>query len=404
MPKWWDAVPSLSGARKVWFVVNSPVRLLYVDCYTRPKRNRSAPPSSMALGYGVTASGVIQRELRRAGFDLVTLTPPGGAEPDLRRGRLRWILRSYVEFMEAVAESSPHAVLVFHTFGLFPAELRRILLELESNVPMLGYTHGSHWDHTDSRRLDRYPGMQLTDLGNLAALDCVLFNSETAKRVILDNVAAHNATTARQIARGSLVAGLPLDTALLDATRTDERFPVPTVVFNHAINRGKDPALFARVADRVLADHAAQVLFTRGFEDTDDGATEIRRLARRHPGRVTFGGDLDVKEYYRALWMSDIQVSTARHESLGIATLEAMYTGNCCLLPRRGSYPEITADDAEALYDSAEELEHRLRLMLADGGRRRRLGARLSARARSYAPETVMPPIVAKIRSLIRCA
>ena len=67
-------------------------------------------------------------------------------------------------------------------------------------------------------------------------------------------------------------------------------------------------------------------------------------------------------DYYRALWMSDLQVSTASHESLGVSTLEAMYTENCCILPRVGSYPEICGNHSEILYDFGEEaLEERLR-------------------------------------------
>jgi hypothetical protein len=52
---------------------------------------------------------------------------------------------------------------------------------------------------------------------------------------------------------------------------------------------------------------------------------------------VLLGNDMRLGDYYWALWMADIQVSTATHESLDVSTLEAMYTGNCCILPRLGS-------------------------------------------------------------------
>jgi hypothetical protein len=45
----------------------------------------------------------------------------------------------------------------------------------------------------------------------------------------------------------------------------------------------------------------------------------------------------------------DIQVSTALHESFGVATLEAMFAGNACLLPRHAVYPELCGSIEESL-------------------------------------------------------
>jgi hypothetical protein len=77
---------------------------------------------------------------------------------------------------------------------------------------------------------------------------------------------------------------------------------------------------------------------------------------------------MSLAEYYATLWASSIQVSTARHESLGIATLEAMYMNNCCLLPNRQSYPEITG--GLGLYTSDDELLQMLKTYICDDASR----------------------------------
>jgi hypothetical protein len=80
---------------------------------------------------------------------------------------------------------------------------------------------------------------------------------------------------------------------------------------------------------------------------------------------------MPLDEYFEALWAADLQVSTATHESLGVSTLEAMYTGNCSLLPRVGSYPETCDGHSDVLYKPGEgPLEERLRWFLEHPGHR----------------------------------
>lgn len=135
---------------------------------------------------------------------------------------------------------------------------------------------------------------------------------------------------------------------------------------------------------------SARIIVTRHFPATAPGGAALRELGRRYPGRVTLGEDLSLDDYFRTLWRSDIQVSTALHESLGVATLEAMATGNCPLLPATGAYPEIAAGDPDVLYDRPEDVADRLCALVTDPDRRRRTAHRHSARTRAtYAPERV---------------
>lgn len=97
---------------------------------------------------------------------------------------------------------------------------------------------------------------------------------------------------------------------------------------------------------------------------------------------------MPIDAYYAALWRAQIQASVATHESLGVATLEAMATSNGCLLPRIGSYPEIT--DEDGLYDDEDDLLRRLVEMVRHEPTRRALAHRQMARARAtYSPERV---------------
>jgi glycosyltransferase involved in cell wall biosynthesis len=95
--------------------------------------------------------------------------------------------------------------------------------------------------------------------------------------------------------------------------------------------------------------------------------------------------------YYSALWRAELQVSTATHESLGISTLEAMYTGTCCILPRVGSYPEITGNHPDVLYERGDDqLEERLTHFLDHPKRRRSVANDLQQLAARYRPELVV--------------
>jgi len=110
---------------------------------------------------------------------------------------------------------------------------------------------------------------------------------------------------------------------------------------------------------------------------------------------------MPLPDYYRALWMAELQVSTATHESLGVSTLEAMHTGTCCILPRLGSYPEITGGHPDVLYDPGEhQLEERLTYFLDHPDRRQAVAADLQVAAARYTPTVVVRRIADVLNTL----
>ena len=379
-------------------------RMLYLDGYT-VTAEQTAPtgaPSSDSIGYGITASTAISNTLGAAGWDVVRpeIAVPGD-DNDERVARLRWLLSSYQGVLEVLRTSPPDVVFAFHAFSTFPVEIRRMLLDLELRLPLVGYTHGSHWDPTDTFRFQAYPGMELLDLANLHVLDRVLLVSEYMRTTLRCTIAAFNAPLAKALDAKCEVVGLPLDVERIDAYRTDERPARTTVVFNHAPVASKNPELFVRVMRRILPRHDVQVLFTRRYPPTQSGGSAVASLAADFPEQVALGKNLSLPDYYRALWMADMQVSTATHESLGVSTLEAMHTGTCCILPRLGSYPEITGDHPDVLYDlGAGQLEERLTYFLEHPEQRQAVAADLQRTAARYQPAVVVQRIADVLDSL----
>lgn len=282
--------------------------------------------------------------------------------------------------LDVLSTSPPDVIFTFHAFSTFPVEIRRMLLDLGLELPLVGYTHGSHWDPTDTFRAQAYPRRELLDLANLHVLDRIFLVSDYLRETLRRTISAHNVPLAKSLDARCEVVGLPLDVERIDACRTDERWARTTVVFNHAPVVSKNPELFVRVMRRVLPRHEVQVLFTRRFPPGQPGGAAVAALAGQFPEQVILGNDLPLPDYYRALWMAEIQVSTATHESLGASTLEAMHTQTCCIMPRLGSYPEITDEHPDVLYEPGEgELEDRLNYFLEHpkrpGGRGRRPAA-----------------------------
>jgi hypothetical protein len=377
-------------------------RLLYLDTYTVPDPRKGAS-SSDAIGYGITASTAIRDGLGALGFELcrpgVAISTTGHVH---RTRRLSWILSNYRDVLLALVEDPPDVIFSFHIFSTFPVEIRRMALDLGLSVPIVGYTHGSHWDPTDAFRFQVYPGMELLDLANLHVLDRILLASEYMRATLWENIGAFNVSLARQLDAKAVVVGLPLDVKRIDACRTDLRLPLTTVVFNHAPVSSKNPELFTRVMARVLPRYDVAVLFTRHFAPGQPGGEAISALAHRFPEQVILGGDMPLDEYYRALWAADLQVSTATHESLGVSTLEAMYTDNCCILPRLGSYPEICNGNPDALYELGEaQLEEKLCYFLEHPDRRRAVAAELKGMTARYLPETVVADIASAILGVV---
>jgi glycosyltransferase involved in cell wall biosynthesis len=353
------------------------MRVLFVRPYTHDPDDDRPPSASDSLGFNVTCADALAAGLAARGLEVVSVSG---------RGRpTDWVGRCLAEFEHLLAAKAPDVVLAFHAFWPFTMDLRRIMDDTGYGGPLVTYTHGSHWDPTDLFRTERYPRMAWADLGNLLCADRVLTVSAWMADTILANVGAASSAAADALAPRLRRVGLPLDLPRIDAARRPEDPGPATVVFNHAPVTAKRPELFFEVAAELLGRTDARLLVTRRFIEPSPG---LARLARSYPDRVWLGDDMPIDEYYAALWRAKVQASVATHESLGVATLEAMATANCCLLPRIGAYPEIT--DEDGLYDGEDDLLRRLIEMVRQEPTRRALAHRQMTRARAtYHPDRV---------------
>ncbi len=279
-------------------------RLLYLDAYTAPVEQSSAPgstPSSDAIGYAITSSAAIRTGLRMAGWEVLQPDLSGLQDQNGHVRRLRWFLRAYESALDSLATSPPDVIFVFHAFSVFPTEIRRMILDLRLDVPMIGYTHGSHWDPTDTFRFEVYPGMETADLANLCVLDKVLLVSQQMQDTLRASIGAFNEPLATSLETRYEVVGLPLDVARIDESRTDERNVRPTVVFNHAPVTSKDPDMFARVMRRILPRYDVEVLFTRRFPPDQAGGEAVAALAADFGDRVVLGNNMPLPDLLRGV-------------------------------------------------------------------------------------------------------
>ena len=151
--------------------------------------------------------------------------------------------------------------------------------------------------------------------------------------------------------------------------------------------------------EQILAQHDVRLVVTRRFDAECPGREQLQHLQACYGERVTIGKTMSLADYYQALWQSHIQVSTALHESLGISTLEAMYTHNSCILPDRQSYPEIT--DNTNLYRSEQELLEMLNRYIQDQQACGQMAEIMHQRSLKYVPDNVVKRISQVIESVI---
>lgn len=365
------------------------IRVLFFRGFTAQAQDYKA---SDAVGYGITAATAISDVLPQYGVDVHVIDPDlPETFSDIERTRLAWILETQKELLR-LDLSEFDLAFIFHSFQQFPCEVRRLLRDLHIELPLIGYTHGSHWDPTDIYRQIHYPGMEVLDLANLLCLDRVLVVSDYIRDVLVENLGRWQPEVAAAVADRVEVVGLPLNTELMDRHKTEHRSDRRTIVFNHSLTPGKQPEEFLSVAEEVLSRHDARVVVTRAADDPAL-SDRLRRLDHRFPGQVEIGETYSLPEYYELLWRSHIQVSTASHETLGISTIEAMYTGNACLLPNRCSYPEITGGLEAALYSSRDELLEKIELYLENEQARASVAEQLHQRSLRYTPARVVKAI-----------
>ena len=370
------------------------MRVLYLPTYHEVLPTSTT--SSDSIGYGVTSSNALIAALRSSGSDVHV----ADADRPITRERMpvsfsrsQSAQRVLQNLLDEVMAYRPDVIFIFHTFNTPAALIRKTLLDADIHLPIVGYLHGSHWDPTDLFRFIRYPGLQWLDLANTMALDAALIVSQAFIDQLQQNLSFLPPATHAALCSKLKLVPLPIATHLMDqyADSSQRDRSAPRVTFNHAPIESKRPDLFAQVMSRVMSDFPVTVLFTRRFTAQDFGADTVLALQAKYGERVIFGNDFDIPEYYRSLWASDFQISTATHETLGVATLEAMYTENCCLLPDLPAYREVTGNFRPALYrPNGEALYSAIVAFLQNPFEVRKAAAHLKEASQQYTADHIV--------------
>lgn len=133
------------------------------------------------------------------------------------------------------------------------------------------------------------------------------------------------------------------------------------------------------------------------------GSGEFRQLASLLgvADAVTFGKPVPPVELARWYRQVDVVVVPSRSESFGFVAAEAAATGVCVVASQVGGLPSVVIDGVTgALFSPGDdaELAAVLARLLADPGKRRRLGVAGLAHARTFTWDTCVGTVVGKLK------
>ena len=327
----------------------------------------------------------------------------------------RWRLRGSAltlaeEVARVVAEHGSPDVLLVSDMVHLPALLGFLRRDVGGPAVAL-YVHENQLTHPVGPRDRPDESLALTNWLSMAVADRVLVNSEAqladlrrALPVLLGRALDHDHRhrLAEVLDRTQvLTVGVDLEGIAPDGHPPPDE---PVVVWNHRWDREKR-------ADRLfgilhgLADEGVPFRLALAGENLRIDPQEFDAIRERLGDRVVHVGRLDRGGYHRLLASSDVTVSTAEHETFGIAAVEAMAAGCVPLLPDRLSYPEIVPEQwHDAVLYEDRELRDRLRAVLTGLPAARDAVDGLAAAVRRFAWPTVAPAYDVVIDELARGA
>lgn len=295
----------------------------------------------------------------------------------------KWRMRGGALSLARQLEDDPvPADLLFCSDYLAVADFLCLAPERYRRLPFAVYMHENQLTYpvAEGEKLDYHFG--LTNLVSCLAADRAFFNSAYHHQAFFEELPRflkhfpdclpHFAIP--RIAEKSVVLPLGCDLGSLDPQREEgrrwaERAGGPVVLWNHRWEFDKNPEEFFWALFRLKEEGLRFRVIVAGQRSSRWPRVFDEARVRLRDELLSFGPLPSRAAYARALWASDIVVSTSEHEFFGVAVVEALYCGAYPLLPRRLSYPELIPEPLHGrhLYIHRANLLTKLRMLLAHG-------------------------------------
>lgn len=374
-----------------------PDRLLFLDTYTDPTFKSI---SSAEIGFGISCANSIKSCLRRRNLSLIECSP----KISDTLSKMDWVYESY-KYLNNLAPKQNDVIFIFNSLIHFPGEVRRLVNHhTKVGCPIIGYTHGSHWDKTDAIRAESSPKLLHQDLANMLTYDRLFVVSEYYRELLRKNLMVLGPVISERFDQIVRVVGLPIDMESIDkANNRSKKLNASNevrIVFNHSLRPPKQPSNALNVIERIMSTRDnCSFEITRAFIEDTQIEKDFKNLAKKYKNRIIFHNNLTLNDYYELLWNCDIQFSTASHESFGVSTIEAMYTGNACFTPDKLSYPEITGGIGN--YQDIDDLAEMVKKAIDDDIFRTKISEAQRSLAMRYGPSVIVDKIVKIIDEMV---
>jgi glycosyltransferase involved in cell wall biosynthesis len=287
----------------------------------------------------------------------------------------KWRMRgAHLSMAPAVRKGLTGADCLLVSDMLSLAELKGTIPEL-AGIPCIVYFHENQLSYPVPKGESPDVHFGFTNLSTALAADHLVFNSHFHRDEFLGGIESflkvmpdHRPRGLRKILEGRSSVIYPgIDCGELDTFRPGPgRGGGPTtILWNHRWEFDKGPRAFFRVL-KALAGQGLDFKVNLAGENFQAKPTPFLEAREFLGDRLRIYGYIQSREdYIKALWKSDVVVSTSKQEFFGISILEAAYCGCFPLVPNRLVYPEIYGK--ESLYENERDLRRRLKEILQRG-------------------------------------
>jgi glycosyltransferase involved in cell wall biosynthesis len=218
-----------------------------------------------------------------------------------------------------------------------------------AHVPCAVYFHENQLTYPAGGRLKRDLKLAFINYASALAADAVIFNSAfhcddflSALPRLLKHYPDHTELdTVGQIAAKAFVLPIGIACAEYDAHAIPKDYSVPTLLWNHRWDYDKQPEVFARALEKLLAQGLDFRVILAG-EPVGFSEGVFAPLRQELGSRLLHYGYAErFSDYARLLWQATHAVSCAVQDFFGVSMAEAIYCGALPIMPRRLNYPAL---------------------------------------------------------------